>query len=336
MHNAFFEFPKAPFSSKPDPAFFYRSKQHDASLRSLMFAVQARMGLSFLGGEKGTGKTLLLECLRDTLESAQTPCAFLRDFRISTNRLFEVIASELDLRCPATSASQVFSAVREFTLQQARKRRTVALIVDDAHDLSPEVLDEILGLASLCDGKVKLLQVVLAGRPELATKLDALDLEGLNQHAILDCHLDPFTAEETQYYIEFRLAQAGLSKQTIFPPDAIAEIYGRSRGFAPAIHAVCEELLLAAFSARSKVCTPEILDQVFTHQEPPVLNTTLQRLAFVAIQSVPPPLPVNASALPEPQRTTLPMVHPAGMQLPGCCIARAGYVVGAVTAPRDR
>ena len=274
MYNAFFQFEENPFSSRLDPALFYRSQQHETSLRSLTFAVQARMGLSSLAGEEGTGKTMLLACLRDTLETAQTHCAFLRDSRISTNRFFQTLASELDLPCQGTSPYQVFSALHQFTLQQARKGRTVALIVDDAHNLPADVLNEILHLASLHDDKVKLLQTVLAGRPELHSTLDALNLERLKQHAILSCHLDPFTADEAERYIEFRLAQAGLAEQTIFPPDAMSEIYLRSRGFAPAIHAICEGLLLAAFSAGSKVCTPEILDQVFGNargEEPQVV-----------------------------------------------------------------
>jgi general secretion pathway protein A len=315
MYNAFFEFEKNPFSAKTDPAFFYRSKQHDTSLRSLMFTVQSRMGLSSLTGEEGTGKTMLLECLRNSLESTQIQCAFLRDSRLSANRFFQAIASELDLRCPGTSAYQVFSALHQFTLEQARKGRTVALIVDDAHNLPADVLTEILHFASLHDDKVKLLQTVLAGRPQLVPVLDALNLERLKQRAILRCHLDPFTAEETQNYITFRLAQAGLPVQTIFPPEVLSEIYLRSRGFAPAIHAMCEGLLLAAFSAGSKVCTLEILDQALnrTHRkqpevvgvidrpllevasqpEPRALFTALLGLNVVAIETLPPPLPVN-------------------------------------------
>ena len=341
MYNAFFEFEQNPFSPKPDLAYFYRSKQHDASLRSLMFTVQSRMGLSSLTGEEGTGKSMLLECLRDTLESTQIQCAYLRDSRISSSRFFETIASELDLRCQGTSAYQVFSALHQFTLQQAGKGRTVALIVDDAHNLSADVLNEILHLASLHDDKVKLLQTVLAGRPQLLPTLDTLNLERLKQHAILSCHLDPFTAEETRNYIEFRLAQAGLPDQTIFPPDAFSEIHLRSRGYAPAIHAICEGLLLAAFTARSKVCTPEILDQVFRNSrgaeaqvegtagtvvavtridlarlvapsEPePALLTALLRLTFGAIKTLPPPLPVNANDMLEPLRDALRQMFPA-------------------------
>ena len=331
MYNAFFEFEANPFSPNPDLAFFYRSKQHDASLRSLTFAVQSRMGLSSLTGDPGTGKSMVLECLRNALETTQIHCAYLRDSRMSSSRFFQAIASELDLRCQGTSAYQVFSALHQFTLQQARKGRTVALLVDDAHDLSAEVLNEILHLASLHDDKVKLLQTVLAGRPQFLPTLDALNLERLKQHAVLSCHLDPFSAEETREYIEFRLAQAGRPDQTIFPPDALSEIHFRSRGFAPAIHALCEGLLLAAYSTGSKVCTPEILDQVFNRPpreeagivgaidfpllaappepEPPFLTALLQ-LTFAAIKALPPPLPVKADDLLEPLCEALRQMFP--------------------------
>ena len=192
-----------------------------------------------------------------------------------------------------------------------------------------------------CIRTKKLFQTVFAGRPELSETLDLLSLERLKQDAILSCTLEPFTAQETKDYIEFRLAQAGMAGQTVFPPSAIAEIYGRSRGFAPAIHAVCEALLRAAFSARSKVCTQDVLDQLFgyprveqpTHidiapsvvavtgidlghliappePEPPAILTTLLHLIFTAVPSFPPPLPLKASQILDAQpiapRTALP------------------------------
>ena len=149
MYNEFFEFEKNPFAASPDLDFFFRSQQHDASLRSLTFAVQARMGLVSLMGEPGTGKTMVLECLRDSLEASQIHCVFLRNPRISTNRFFEIIASELELRCLGTSPYQVFTALYRFSLEQASRGRTVALVVDDAHTLSTDILNEILHLARL-------------------------------------------------------------------------------------------------------------------------------------------------------------------------------------------
>ena len=263
MYNAFFDFQETPFAARPNLAFFYRSKQHDAAHRSLAFAVQARMGLSSLTGDEGTGKTTVLDCLRDSLEAVQIQCALVRDSRISTNQLFETIASELDLRCQGGSADQVSSALHKFALQQAKKGRAIALLVDQAHQLPTEVLDQILYLTSQHDNKAKLLQTVLAGRPELNYTLDALNLEPLKQHSILNCSLEPFTAQEAQDYIEFRLAQAGMPEQTFFSPGAFASIYDRSRGVPSMINSLCDGLLRAAFSVGSRACTQEILDQVF-------------------------------------------------------------------------
>ena len=320
MYNSFFDLKTNPFSPNPDPAVFFPSQQHDTALRSLTFAVQSRMGLAFLSGPAGAGKTLLLEALRDTLEGIAVPCAFLPESRISTSRFFQAIASQLKLSCQSASAYQVFSALHQFAVEQTRKGRTLALIVDDAQDLPPDILGEILHLASLGDGKIGLLQTVLAGRSEFQGTLDALNLERLNQRAILSCRLEPFTAEETKQYVDFRLAKAGLARQTIFPPEVLAEIHHLSEGLAPAIHTICERLLLAAFSSRSKVCTPEMLAGVFgTRTEetpvreiraidrarriaapesvPPPPPAALLSLTIAPIQSSPPPLPLNASAM---------------------------------------
>jgi hypothetical protein len=154
-------------------------------------------------------------------------------------------------------------ALTRLITQQARSGRTVVLIVDEADNLPADVFDDIVHIASLHHEKVKAIQTVFAGRPELQPRLAALNPDRVGQRAILSRSLYPFTAQETQEYIEFRLARAGMPKQTVFPRKALEEIYDRSQGFAPAIHALCERLLLNAFSATSKVCTQEIRDQVF-------------------------------------------------------------------------
>jgi general secretion pathway protein A len=262
VYNAFFGFQKDPFASTPDPEFFFRSKQHDAALKGLLMSVDARMGLISLVGDEGTGKTVVLECLRNSL-GPEIPCAFLRDSRITFGRFLETIASDLHLRSKTKSAPQVFLALTRLATQQAQSGSTVVLIVDEAHNLRADVFDDIVHIASLHHDKVKAIQTVFAGRPELQPRLAALNSDRINQRAVLSRSLYPFTARETQEYIEFRLACAGMPKQTVFPRKALEEIYDRSQGFAPAIHALCERLLLSAFSATSKVCTQEIRDQVF-------------------------------------------------------------------------
>ena len=310
MYNAFFGFRKTPFASTPDPEFFFRSKHHEAALKDSLLAIENRMGLISLVGEEGTGKTVVLECLRNSLGSG-IPCAFLSESRISFGRFLEIMASDLDLdlRSKTKSAPHVFLALTRLMTQQARSGSTVVLIVDDAHNLPADAFDEIVHIASLHHDKAKEIQTVFAGRPTLQPRLAALNPDSTKQRAILSRSLYPFTARETEEYIEFRLACAGMPKQTVFPRKALREIYDRSQGFAPAIHVLCENLLLNAFTATSKVCTPEIRDRVFkeTHRNlsqiastPPVLaHNLLPMEGQVSPGPVLPGAPALAGSIPE-------------------------------------
>ncbi len=306
VYKAFFGFQKDPFASTPDPAFFFRSSHHDAALKGLLLSVEARLGAISLMGDKGTGKTVVLECLRNSL-GPDISCAFLRDSRISFDRLLETIASDLDLdlRFEKKSAPHVFLALTRLMTQQARRGSTVVLIVDEAENLSPDVFNDIVHIASLHHDKVKEIQTVFAGRPELQPRLAALNPYKVNQRAFLIRSLYPFTARETQEYVEFRMACAGVRKQTIFPREVLDAIHDHSQGLAPAIHTLCEKLLLTAFSVRSNVCTREIRDQVFKKPSSKLAKIVenVRTVAAVRIEQprlVPPPLPE-----PPPMHTAL-------------------------------
>ena len=263
------------------------------------------MGVISLVGDEGTGKTVVLECLRNAL-GPDIPCAFVRDSRISFGRFLETIASDLDLRFKTNSAPQVFLALTRLTTQQARSGRTVVLIVDEAHNLPANVFDEIVHTASLHHDNVKAIQTVFSGRPALQPRLAALNPDRVGQRAILSRSLYPFTARETQEYIEFRLACAGMPKQTVFPRKALEGIYDRSQGFAPAIHVLCERLLLSAFSATSKVCTQEIRDEVFKKPDRDLSLIMEDGPIVVAAARIAPPLLAPPPAPePPPMQTAL-------------------------------
>ena len=140
MYNAFFGFNDSPFSLSPDPAFLYRSTQHEEALANLIYGVQGRKGFIVLTGEVGTGKTTMLECLRDFLESQYVEFAFIFNSRINPDQFFEMIAYDLDLRCARTSKTEVLFALNEMLILQAEQGRTTVLIVDEAHNLEWEVL----------------------------------------------------------------------------------------------------------------------------------------------------------------------------------------------------
>src|SRR6201997_225919 len=243
MYNAFFGVSESPFNLSPDPAFLYRSEQHEEALANLIYGVQSRKGFIVLTGEVGTGKTTMLECLRDFLESQYIEFAFLFNSRINTDQFFEMIAYDLDLPCVRTSKTEVLYALNQLLVEQAQDGRTVVLIVDEAHNLEWEVLEEIRLLGNLENRGGKLLQIILAGQPEFDRKIDAPNLRQLKQRIVLRCNLQPFTLRDAVEYMQSRLEKAGMPNQTVFPDELVADIHLRAQGTPRLINAICDNLL---------------------------------------------------------------------------------------------
>jgi general secretion pathway protein A len=264
MYNAFFGFAESPFNLSPDPAFLYPSPQHEEALANLLYGVQSRKGFIVLTGEVGTGKTTMLECLREALDGEGIQYASLFNSRLSVDQFFQMIAYDLGLECPNYSKTEVLIALNHLLLQQAAAGNTAALIVDEAHDLEWDVLEEIRMLGNLENRAGKLLQIVLAGQPELDRKLDAPNLRQLKQRIVLRFALKPLRGTETSEYIRSRLSRAGMPEQTMFSADILAEIHVRSQGIPRVINTICDNLLLTAFAMESKVVTFEMLDEVTT------------------------------------------------------------------------
>ena len=262
MYNAFFGFTESPFNLSPDPAFFFRSEQHEEALANLVYGVQARKGFIVLAGEVGTGKTTMLECLRDYLESQYIEFAFLFNSRVNTEQFFEMIAYDLNLPCSRTSKTEVLFALNQLLVEQAQLGRTVVLIVDEAHNLEWDVLEEIRLLGNLENRNGKLLQIILAGQPELDRKLDAPNLRQLKQRIVLRTNLRAFTLRDAVEYMQSRLEKAGMPNQTVFPEELMADIHLRAQGTPRLINAICDNLLLTAFAEEKKVCTKTMLDEI--------------------------------------------------------------------------
>jgi general secretion pathway protein A len=262
IYNAYFGFSENPFNISPDPEFLYRSPQHEEALANLIYGVRSRKGFIVLTGEVGTGKTTMLECLRDYLESQRIEFAFIFNSRLTPDQFFEMMAFDFDLQCDRKSKPEVLFALNALLIQQAERGRTSVLIVDEAHNLDWEVLEEIRLLGNLETRQGKLLQIILAGQPELDRKLDAANLRQLKQRIVLRCSLNPLTPEEVVAYIETRLARAGMPNQSVFPPDVMEEVYKRSRGIPRLINLLCDNLLITAFAMEQRVATVDMLDEV--------------------------------------------------------------------------
>ncbi len=262
MYNAFFGFTKNPFNMSPDPAFLFRSPQHEEALANLIYGVQSRKGFIVLTGEVGTGKTTMLECLRDFLGSQQIGFASLFSSRLNVTQFFEMLAYDFDLQCNRLSKTEILLALNAMLLERASAGRTTVLIVDEAHNFDWDVLEEIRLLGNIENRRGKLLQIILAGQQELDDKLEKPEFRQLKQRISLRCTLRGFSPQETASYICSRMVRAGLAGQAIFSPEVISEIHYRTNGIPRLINAVCDNLLLTAFAMESKTADIEMLNEV--------------------------------------------------------------------------
>lgn len=262
MYKAFFGLKLNPFNLSPDPTFLYRSFQHEEALANLIYGVHSRKGFIVLTGEVGTGKTTLLECLRDFLVSQRIEFAYVFNSRLTVEQFFDMIAYDFNLNCRRDSKTDILFALNELLISRANAGLNTTLLVDEAQNLDWNVLEEIRLLGNLETRNGKLLQIVLAGQPELDRKLDAPDFRQLKQRVALRCLLNPFQEADTIEYIQSRLAKAGVPDQKIFPPEILSEIHYRTQGIPRVINAVCDNCLLTAFASETSTVTLEFLDEV--------------------------------------------------------------------------
>jgi general secretion pathway protein A len=279
MYTAFFGFSKTPFDMSPDPAFLFRSAQHEEALSSLIYGVQTRKGFIVLTGEVGTGKTTMLECLRDYLNAQRVAFASLFNSRLTVEQFFEMLAYDLDLHCNRLSKTEVLLSLNHLLMERATAGRTTVLIVDEAHNLGWDVLEEIRLLGNLETRRGKLLQIILAGQQELDHKLEDPVYRQLKQRIALRCVLHGFELNETIAYINTRCEYAGVAEQNIIAPEVMQEIHRRTQGMPRLINGVCDNLLLTAFAMESRICTLAMLDEVsadmrLTPPRQPLFNPT--------------------------------------------------------------
>jgi general secretion pathway protein A len=262
MYNAFFGFSQNPFNMSPDPSFLFRSPMHEEALANLIYGVQSRKGFIVLTGEVGTGKTTMLECLRDFLNAQQIAFASLFNSRLTVEQFFEMLAYDLDLRCNRLSKTEVLLSLNNMLLERAAAGRTTVLIVDEAHNLEWDVLEEIRLLGNLENRRGKMLQIILAGQQELDRKMEAPEFRQLKQRIALRCCLRGLSLQEATAYVNSRMARAGLKDQKIFAPELLEQIHFRSQGIPRLINAICDNLLLTAFAMETQTTTLAMLDEV--------------------------------------------------------------------------
>src|SRR5277367_2138454 len=263
MYKSFYKLQRNPFEITPDPSFLFPTTRHNEALASLYYGVTSHRGFVVLTGEVGTGKTLILRSLLGLLQRRDVAFALIFNPTLSPLEFMRYIARDFGLPVGDKAKDELIHILNSFLLQRHQKGLTTILVVDEAHHLSAEILEEIRLLTNLETSQQKLLQIVLAGQPELDQKLDSHELRQLKQRVALRCHLDPLSVSETKEYIRRRLQIAGaIGAVQIFSGPAIEAVFNHSRGIPRLINTICENALLAGYAKHAATITSEIIDDV--------------------------------------------------------------------------
>jgi general secretion pathway protein A len=259
LYQAFYRLKEQAFRLTPDPAYMYVTAQHREALAALIYSVCTQAGLTVLTGEAGTGKTTVLYTLAELLQKRRFVTALCTNPVLTREELFDFLMLKFGIQCPPSKSRQL-AALQEALLRQRAEGRNAVLVVDEAHRLSREGLEEIRLLLNLETPREKLLQIILAGQPELSDTLRRPDLRQLKQRIGCLCKLNPLTVAELKEYIDHRLAQAGLPRQTLFPQAAIQRIYEYTEGIPRLVNTLCDNALRNGFALQAPRVTPALVD----------------------------------------------------------------------------
>jgi general secretion pathway protein A len=261
VYNAFFKLTDTPFRLTPDAAALYMTVQHREALSGLVHSVCNHSGLTVLIGEAGTGKTTLIQALKTWLEKLNFVIGVCTNPILTRQELYDLLLMQLGVNCSSDYKSRQLVALQETLERYRSENRRAVLIVDEAHRLSPELLEEIRLLLNFETPREKLLEIIIAGQPELMDLLRRPDLRQLKQRVSCFCHLHPLTLPEVREYIQHRLTRAGRSDATLFPPDTIDLIHQCTNGIPRLVNNLCDGALRTAFALESQRVTCSIVSE---------------------------------------------------------------------------
>ncbi len=237
---------RSPFEMTPDPSFLYLGDTHREGLATLVYGVRSRKGFLLLTGEVGTGKTTLLHALLSQLD-ASTASAFIFNPRLEVLDFFRILLDEYGIEEACHSKADYLMTLNRFLIERLERDQPTLLIVDEAQNLSPELLEEIRLLSNLETPTSKLIQIMLVGQPELKEMLARPELRQLRQRIVLRHHLRPFDEEECAGYVQERLRLAGYTGKGVFQKDALQLIHRVTEGLPRLVNVLCDSALLLGF-----------------------------------------------------------------------------------------
>jgi general secretion pathway protein A len=260
MYKEFYNLQRNPFEITPDPSFLFLTRRHREALSTLYYGVQRRKGFVVLTGEVGTGKTVLVGYLLRLFKQNGIACAYVFNSRLSALGFLQYVALDLGLNVAGRNKAVLLHELNRYLIARYQKKLTTVIVVDEAHSLATDVLEEVRLLTNLETAEQKLLQVLLVGQPELAQRLDSFELRQLKQRVALRTYLEPLDLDETRGYIRRRLHVAGGQPDSNLIPEAtIAAVYHFSGGIPRLINTICENALVTTFARQLSCVPPEII-----------------------------------------------------------------------------
>ena len=261
MYTSFFGLTCNPFQLTPDPEFLFLGKDHKKALTYLNYGISAGTGFILVTGEVGTGKTTLIRRILKELNK-DIKVARVNNTLVSSEQLVAMICDDFGIETLGKDKTRMLRDLTDFIISQYARGLRTTLIIDEAQNLSPELLEEVRLLSNLETDKSKLLQIILAGQPELKQALAVPKLRQLRQRISISCHINPLGRNETEEYILHRLGIAGNRNAVTFLDGAVDLLHDATRGIPRLINIFCDFLLLAAFSEGTKDISVALVKEI--------------------------------------------------------------------------
>ncbi|MCI0534686.1 MAG: AAA family ATPase [Verrucomicrobiales bacterium] len=246
MYLEYYGLTEAPFDITPNPRFLYFSTKHREALNHLLYGIRERKGFVQLTGEVGAGKTTLCRAMLEQLGDKYATALILNPV-LDADQLMKAIAMEFGLNVRGLDRLETVAAINEFLLKLVEEGRDAVLIIDEAQDLTPDLLEQVRLLSNLETDDRKLLQIVLMGQPELRDRLNDYSLRQLRQRITVRYHLRPLQRPEIGQYVQHRIHVSGGNGTPSFTAPALWRIYHYSQGVPRLVNAVCDKCLLAGY-----------------------------------------------------------------------------------------
>ncbi|HKV61573.1 MAG TPA: AAA family ATPase [Candidatus Acidoferrum sp.] len=262
MYEKFFGLSENPFRINPDPRYAFMTLSAREALAGMTYGIQTRKGIIVLTGEVGTGKTTLLNMLMQLLRKQRAATAFVFNTQLSVNDLLDYMMADFGIQCESHSKGQMLMRLNRWLLDRHYAGEPVVLVVDEAQNLSPQLLEEIRLLTNMETSTEKLLQIVLSGQLELEIKLRHPLLRQLRQRVTLHCRTSRLSMEETRGYIAQRLRVAGANGKELFSSEAIERVHMYACGIPRLVNVLCDHALIIAFADNRAPILPHVVDEV--------------------------------------------------------------------------